>query len=585
MEVLSARMAPAFKGEDNWGKHKRVYDTKHARQAEVKVEHRPERAVNYDASAMREIGFKRMHHPGGVNAWDGVARQAPAARSMSRTSLDEATMPNGYGRRSEMPVESSDDEPDTSHDVQLDESDNSGDDEPVSPQPTEAPQKWPIIQIVAPPPWLPEGWTAVLRTRESGSKDKYYVDPVSQRRFRSKTEVNYFLQTGKSYRYKRNLALLTKPLKEDPVSLPSTVPLRNVPVDVPTSRESLQALPFMSPSSVYGSDHRGSSAGQARSSLSPDLRLSILPSQAEVPRKSYNKPGPKPKVKPFTDDLGRSPMVSGPKRSAAEDRKLLESSPGQGTENRGKLILKLKRKTAELDDGERNGKKPRPFEVVGATTPVLQGKSRSSTSDEDERHLKNSWAVDHAVESSSRAQVAHSLVPSTHVSRRPITKAPVPSWQFQPHLAALTPRPHYGGNLLVSSNGQGHIVERTPAATLATMESETVKVSGKRESPAEQLQKLGRKLCIQAVNVLCSEHGGSNTLQQINMGLHSSVSLGLNCGFNSSVNSMYNPSFTPVFHTPAPYQQPHQPAKKIRASAAKEKSIIPMHYTLAPISH
>lgn len=575
MEVLSARMAPAFKGEDNWVKHKRVYDTKHVRQADVKVEHRPERAVNYDVAGTREIGYKRIHHPGAVNAWEGVNRHSNGARSVSRSSLDEATLPSGYSRRAEVREESSDDEPDTSHDVQLDDSDNSGNDEPVSPQPTEAPQKWPIIQIVAPPPWLPEGWTAVLRTRESGSKDKYYVDPVSQRRFRSKTEVNYFLQTGKSYRYKRNLSLLTKPLKEDPVSLPSSVSLRNVPLDVPTSRESLQTLPFMNPSSVYESEQRGN-GGQARSSLSPDLRLSIVPFQGDLPRKPYNKPGPKPKVKHFTEDMGRSLMVPGPRRSAADDRKVLESSQVPGTENRGKLILKLKRKSAELDDGERNGKKPRPFEVVGATTPVLHGKSGSSTSDEDERHVKNPWAVDHTVESSSKALVPHSVVPSTHLSRRPMTKAPLPSWQYQPHLSALN-RPQYGGN----SNGQGRIAERNSAsATVATTESETVKGPPKRESPAEQLQKLGRKLCIQAVNVLCSEYGGSNTLQQINMGLHSSGSHGPKGGFNTNVNSIFNPANNPVFLTPVPLQQ-HQPMKKMRGSGGKEKIIMPMHYTQA----
>jgi hypothetical protein len=481
-----------------------------------------------------------------------------------------------------MPQESSD-EPETSQDVHPDDSDNSVDDEPISPGATEAPQKWPIIQIVAPPPWLPEGWTAVLRTRESGSKDKYYVDPVSQRRFRSKTEVNYFLQTGKSYRYKRNLALLTKPLKEDPVSLPSSVSLRNLPVDLPSAREPVRTLPFMSPSAVYG-EHRGSVLAQARSSVSPELRLTILPPQAEQPRKPYNKPGPKPKTKTFAEDAGKALMVSGLKRTA-EERKALESSHGQGTENRGKLILKLKRKSAELDEGQRNGKKPRPFEVVGAT-PVLQGKSRSSMSDEEDGHEKNPWAVDHTVESSSRASMPHSLVPSTHVTRRPITKAPLASWQYQPHPSILS-RPQYGGagNLAVSSNGQDQALEKnSSSATLAATESETVKGPPKRESPAEQLQKLGRKLCQQAVQVLCnSEYWGRNTLQQISMGLHTSTSHGLNGGFSTHFNSVSNPGFNPAFQAPAVNQQ-YQPTKRMRG-VPKEKTIVPMHYSLVPHSH
>lgn len=177
---------------------------------------------------------------------------------------------------------------------------------------------------------------------------QYYVDPVSQRRFRSKTEVNYFLQTGKSYRYKRNLALLTKPLKEDPVSLPcSIVSLRNVHVAIPSTRESVQALPFMSPSGAYRGEHRGTLIGHARSSSSPDLRLSMLPLHSELPRKSYNKPGPKPKVKAYMEDSGISAVMSGPKRTV-DETKSLEHSEGQGTENRGKLILKLKRKAAEF---------------------------------------------------------------------------------------------------------------------------------------------------------------------------------------------------------------------------------------------
>ncbi|XP_057954150.1 methyl-CpG-binding domain-containing protein 5 [Malania oleifera] len=50
------------------------------------------------------------------------------------------------------------------------------------------------------PSWLPPGWTVEDRVRSSGATaglvDKYYVDPVSGYRFRSKKEVFYFLENG-----------------------------------------------------------------------------------------------------------------------------------------------------------------------------------------------------------------------------------------------------------------------------------------------------------------------------------------------------------------------------------------------------
>ncbi|KAL8479969.1 hypothetical protein ACS0TY_026272 [Phlomoides rotata] len=50
------------------------------------------------------------------------------------------------------------------------------------------------------PSWLPEDWTIDLRVRSSGATagliDRYYVEPTGQRRFRSKNEVEHFLQTG-----------------------------------------------------------------------------------------------------------------------------------------------------------------------------------------------------------------------------------------------------------------------------------------------------------------------------------------------------------------------------------------------------
>ncbi|GAB4824406.1 Methyl-CpG-binding domain protein 5 [Ancistrocladus abbreviatus] len=48
--------------------------------------------------------------------------------------------------------------------------------------------------------WLPPGWRVEFRVRSSGAsagaRDKYYMDPVSNRRFRSKKEVLYFLEYG-----------------------------------------------------------------------------------------------------------------------------------------------------------------------------------------------------------------------------------------------------------------------------------------------------------------------------------------------------------------------------------------------------
>ncbi|KAM7502320.1 hypothetical protein LguiB_001224 [Lonicera macranthoides] len=50
------------------------------------------------------------------------------------------------------------------------------------------------------PDWLPEGWRMDFRVRSSGvsagSVDRYYIEPANGRRFRSKKEVLYFLETG-----------------------------------------------------------------------------------------------------------------------------------------------------------------------------------------------------------------------------------------------------------------------------------------------------------------------------------------------------------------------------------------------------
>ncbi|MCO5582454.1 hypothetical protein L7F22_036350 [Adiantum nelumboides] len=56
------------------------------------------------------------------------------------------------------------------------------------------------VEVITSPDWLPEGWVTELKTRGSGnsagSKDKYYVDPVSHRRFRSRKEVIAYLDRG-----------------------------------------------------------------------------------------------------------------------------------------------------------------------------------------------------------------------------------------------------------------------------------------------------------------------------------------------------------------------------------------------------
>lgn len=61
-------------------------------------------------------------------------------------------------------------------------------------------------EIIQSPDWLPTGWFTELKTRGGGSsagtKDKYYYDPVTQRRFRSKIEVLSYLETGIIGRYK-----------------------------------------------------------------------------------------------------------------------------------------------------------------------------------------------------------------------------------------------------------------------------------------------------------------------------------------------------------------------------------------------
>ncbi|GMI81782.1 methyl-CPG-binding domain 6 [Hibiscus trionum] len=55
-------------------------------------------------------------------------------------------------------------------------------------------------RVVPPETWLPAGWLIEDRVRSSGATaglvDKYYVDPSSGRKFRSKKEVLHYLETG-----------------------------------------------------------------------------------------------------------------------------------------------------------------------------------------------------------------------------------------------------------------------------------------------------------------------------------------------------------------------------------------------------
>lgn len=58
------------------------------------------------------------------------------------------------------------------------------------------------------PDWLPPGWKFIERVRSSGAsagtRDKYYLDPVTNRHFRSKKEVLYYLETGSVKKKKKN---------------------------------------------------------------------------------------------------------------------------------------------------------------------------------------------------------------------------------------------------------------------------------------------------------------------------------------------------------------------------------------------
>ncbi|XP_047316710.1 methyl-CpG-binding domain-containing protein 5-like [Impatiens glandulifera] len=69
-------------------------------------------------------------------------------------------------------------------------------------EPSSAQSKRPFKPVSAPerPDWLPEGWGFDFRIRNSGvsagTYDRYYIDPASNRRLRSKKEVQHYLETG-----------------------------------------------------------------------------------------------------------------------------------------------------------------------------------------------------------------------------------------------------------------------------------------------------------------------------------------------------------------------------------------------------
>ncbi|KAJ8648868.1 hypothetical protein MRB53_001891 [Persea americana] len=81
------------------------------------------------------------------------------------------------------------------------------------------------------PKWLPEDWEMEVRTRRSGKsagmKDRYYYDPKSHRRFRSKREVQNFLQTETirrySYRTRASSAKQPSTVSFDPKNYPTKV--------------------------------------------------------------------------------------------------------------------------------------------------------------------------------------------------------------------------------------------------------------------------------------------------------------------------------------------------------------------------
>ncbi|KAE8656812.1 Detected protein of confused Function [Hibiscus syriacus] len=100
------------------------------------------------------------------------------ANAQNQSAESSETPPNGStpnGAQSETPVQGLD----------------------ISPSSAESKGK---RRLVPTETWLPTGWLIEDRVRSSGATaglvDKYYVDPFSGRKFRSKKEVLYYLETG-----------------------------------------------------------------------------------------------------------------------------------------------------------------------------------------------------------------------------------------------------------------------------------------------------------------------------------------------------------------------------------------------------
>ncbi|XXG59928.1 hypothetical protein AAC387_Pa04g1928 [Persea americana] len=68
-------------------------------------------------------------------------------------------------------------------------------------EPSKSPKRSKTIKIMEErPAWLPEGWRMEVRTRTSikraGFRDRYYYNPKVHHCFRSRKEVEHFLETG-----------------------------------------------------------------------------------------------------------------------------------------------------------------------------------------------------------------------------------------------------------------------------------------------------------------------------------------------------------------------------------------------------
>ncbi|KAH8520367.1 hypothetical protein H0E87_001717 [Populus deltoides] len=81
-------------------------------------------------------------------------------------------------------------------DETLNRTNDKGNQQPVTP----VREKRRLSETAVDTSWLPPGWVVEDRVRTSGAtagtRDKYYIEPVSGRRFRSKKDVQYYLETG-----------------------------------------------------------------------------------------------------------------------------------------------------------------------------------------------------------------------------------------------------------------------------------------------------------------------------------------------------------------------------------------------------